>query len=63
MRGKIPQPRFEVTINTDGGVVSHVIATEKRDDAVARVFRSYERKNPVLVKIKPLGVKGRQSSR
>ncbi len=63
MRGKIPQPRFEVTINSDGGVVSHVIVTEKGDEGGACVFRAYERKSPVRVKIKPLGVKGREASR
>lgn len=63
MRRKIPQPRFEVTIETDGGMVTHVIAAEQRDAAVERVLKSYERKNPVLMKTKPLGVMRKQPSR
>jgi len=49
-------PRFEITINTDHGSFTHISAAPKQADAVERVMRSYERKNPVLSKVKPLGV-------
>ena len=49
-------PRFEITINTDHGSFTHISAAPKQADAVERVVRSYESKNPVLLKVKSLGV-------
>jgi hypothetical protein len=49
-------PRFEITINTDHGSFTHISAAPKQADAVERVMRSCESKNPVLSKVKPLGV-------
>ncbi|MDB9808391.1 hypothetical protein OAB79_00540 [Yoonia sp.] len=48
--------RFEIPINTDKGSFTHISAAPKQAEAVERVIRSYEGKNPVLSKIKPLGV-------
>ena len=49
-------PRFEITINTDHGSFTHISSAPKQAEAVERVMRSYESKNPVLSKVKPLGV-------
>ena len=49
-------PRFEITINTDHGSFTHISSAPKQADAVERVMRSYESKNPVLSRVKPLGV-------
>ena len=49
-------PRFEITINTDHGSFTHISSAPKQADAVERVVRSYSKKNPVVSKIKPLGI-------
>jgi hypothetical protein len=49
-------PRFEVTINTDHGSFTHISSAPKQADAVEHVVRSYSKRNPVVSKIKPLGV-------
>ena len=49
-------PRFEITINTDQGSFTHISSAPKQADAVERVVRSYSKKNPVVSKIKPLGI-------
>lgn len=49
-------PRFEITINTDHGSYTHISSAPKQAEAVERVMRSYESKNPVLSKVKPLGI-------
>ena len=49
-------PRFEITINTDHGSFTHISSAPKQADAVERVVRSFSKKNPVVSKIKPLGI-------
>ena len=49
-------PRFEITINTDHGSFTHISSAPKQADAVEHVVRSYSKRNPVVSKIKPLGV-------
>ena len=49
-------PRFEITINTDHGSYTHISSAPKQAEAVERVMRSYSKKNPVVSKVKPLGI-------
>ena len=56
-------PRFEITINTDHGSFTHISSAPKQADAVERVVKAYEGKNPVVSRIKPLGVMRRAPNR
>ena len=49
-------PRFEITIGTGKGSFTHVCAAAVQDAAVERVIRSYDGRDPTVVKIKPLGI-------
>ena len=49
-------PRFEITINTDKGSVTHISSAQTQAEAIDRVMRVYEGKSPVLSNVKPLGV-------
>jgi hypothetical protein len=49
-------PRFEIRIDTDKGSVTHISSAQTQAEAIDRVMRVYEGKNPVLSNVKPLGV-------
>ena len=55
MRPALRYPRFEITLKTDQGSFTHISAAPKQADAVERVVKAYEGKNPVVSRIKPLG--------
>jgi len=47
---------FEIRIDTDKGSVTHISSAQTQTEAINRVMRVYEGKNPVLSNVKPLGV-------
>ena len=63
MQPTLRYPRFEITLNTDKGRSTHISSAPKQADAVERVVRAYEGKNPVVATIKPLGVMRRAPDR
>jgi len=46
-------PRFEIRIDTDKGSVTHISSAQTQAEAIERVMRVYEGKNPVLSNVKP----------